>query len=392
VELTYDFSGVVNVADAYDKFVIFPDFDDVGQPAGDGSIYYVDDIAQDTPATPPSAATSLPMTFESNETFSGVFEAGDGVTGVPITNPDQSGINTSATVFEFNKVTGAAWYSGMFNIFPSNLDLNAGTEFTVKVWSPKAGINVRFQLEKEGGGGGPTLFVDQTLSTANTWVELTFDFTGSINVADAYDKIVIFPDFDDVGQPAGDGSIYYVDDVVQVAGGGGTGGCPAPPAGELLPNGGFEANSGDGACWQLNTPVGGSATIINNDADTGIYSAKLTTANAQVPNLKQERFAAGIAANQGVQVTFRYKVTQAFVDGSILQVLAFSEFTTAGAVQHDLGNADVSTVGVWQTYTGTFTTAAGIEEGVSLLIQATCAAIETCAGEVVIDNVVVTEI
>jgi hypothetical protein len=35
------------VADAYDKFVIFPEFDDVGQPAGDGSIYYIDDITQD---------------------------------------------------------------------------------------------------------------------------------------------------------------------------------------------------------------------------------------------------------------------------------------------------------------------------------------------------------
>ncbi|MGB5316974.1 MAG: hypothetical protein WBN56_13315, partial [Robiginitalea sp.] len=80
------------------------------------------------------------------------------------------------------------------------------------------------------------------------------------------------------------------------------------------------------------------------------------------------------------------------VDGSLLQVLAFSEFTTAGAVASDLGNADVSTVDTWQTYTGTFTTAAGIEEGISLLIQATCGGAPTCAGEVLIDDVVVTQL
>ena len=80
------------------------------------------------------------------------------------------------------------------------------------------------------------------------------------------------------------------------------------------------------------------------------------------------------------------------MDGAILQVLAFSEFTTDPAQANDLGNADVSTVDVWQTYTGTFTTAANIEEGISLLIQATCGGAGTCAGEVIIDDVVVTEL
>ncbi len=216
VTLTYDFSGVVNTSDAYDKFVIFPEFDDIGQPAGDGSIYYLDNI--NLGATAPVIATSLPVDFESNQTLSGVFEEGDGVTGSPITNPDQSGINTSSTVFEFNKAAGAAWYSGIFQIFPSDIDISGTQQFTFKIWSPKAGINVRFQLEKEGGGGGPTVFVDQTLATANQWVSLTYDFTGLVNTADAYDKIVIFPEFDDVGQPAGDGSIYYVDDLEQGAG------------------------------------------------------------------------------------------------------------------------------------------------------------------------------
>ena len=179
---------------------------------------YVDNIYfYKEAAAPPAPATSLPVNFESNETLSGVFEEGDGVTGQPIANPDASGINTSATVYEFDKVLNAAWYSGMFNIFPSDIDSGAGTTFKVKIWSPKAGINVRMQLEKEGNQGPIVTYnLDQTLTTANSWQELTFDFSSTpLNLADGYDKIVIFPDFDDVGQPAGDGSVYYIDDIIQ---------------------------------------------------------------------------------------------------------------------------------------------------------------------------------
>ncbi|MEM8927253.1 MAG: PKD domain-containing protein [Bacteroidota bacterium] len=176
------------------------------------------------------------------------------------------------------------------------------------------------------------------------------------------------------------------------ASGGGSSTCPAPPTGELLSNGGFEANSGDGACWQLNQG-GGTVEIIDTDANTGTYSARLTSGPAQVPNLKQERFATDINGNQGVQVTFRYKITTPFVDGAILQVLAFSERSANGAVAHDLGNAsDTSSTGVWQTYTGMFTTDAAVDEGISLLIQATCGGAGTCAGEVLIDDVVVTNL
>lgn len=159
-------------------------------------------------------AEAFPIDFESNETLTGVFEDSQGVTGTPIPNPDASGINTSATVFEFNKAEGAAWYSGLFHIFSEDMDLSASQLFSIKIWSPKAGINVRFQLEKEGGNGTPPTYqIDQTLETANEWVTLTYDFSGVINPSDGYDKLVIFPDFDDVNQPAADGSVYYIDDI-----------------------------------------------------------------------------------------------------------------------------------------------------------------------------------
>ncbi len=219
-EITFDLSSISSFdpSTPYDTAIVFPDFG----TAGKGELFYFDDIKLSTGGGSGGAATvatSLPINFESNETFSGVFESGDGVTGMPIANPDMSGINTSATVYEFNKASGAAWYSGIFQIFPSNIDLSSQKSFSIKFWSPKAGINVRFQLEKEGGSGGPTVFVDQTVSEANKWVTLTYNFEGVVNGADAYDKLVIFPEFDDANQPAGDGSIYYIDDVMQTTGG-----------------------------------------------------------------------------------------------------------------------------------------------------------------------------
>jgi len=161
-----------------------------------------------------TVATSLPISFESNETLSGVFEASQGVTGGPVDNPDMTG-NTSNTVYEFTKANGAAWYSGIFQIFPSNIDLSQGTSFSFKFWSPKAGVNVKLQLEKEGGSGGPTVSLDQTVTVANQWVTLTFDFDGVVNSADAYDKMVIFPDYDSANETPGDGSVYYIDDIEQ---------------------------------------------------------------------------------------------------------------------------------------------------------------------------------
>ena len=269
-ELTFDFPA--SESDKYDKIVLF-------FKPGEfvAETYYIDDFAlygDGNGGTPPVAATALPVTFESNETLSGVFE-GDGVTGVPIANPDPSGINTSATVFEFNKANGAAWFSGMFNVFASDIDPSAGNTFKVKMWSPKANINVRFQLEKEGNQGPiPTYQVDQTLTEANTWVELTFDFSGTaINLADGYDKIVIFPDFDDVGQPAGDGSIYYVDDIIQEVGGGG-GTPPTPPA--------FPIDFEDGGDYFGAFEGGATAQNIANPQPTGNPSSRVLEFNKAV--------------------------------------------------------------------------------------------------------------
>lgn len=160
--------------------------------------------------------TGFVIDFEDGGTLTGAFD--NGANGANATNPDQSGINTSSSVYQFNKVVGSAWYSGAFNIFPEDISAQGGNTFTFKIWSPNAGINVRFQLEKEGNQGPiVTYSLDQMVSDANTWVELTFDFSSTaLNLADGYDKIVIFPDYDESNQAdVATEAIYYIDDIAQ---------------------------------------------------------------------------------------------------------------------------------------------------------------------------------
>ncbi|TRO67521.1 hypothetical protein [Christiangramia sabulilitoris] len=217
-ELTFDFSGVIGDPNNTNitGLVIFPDFEDRAAE----SVSYFDNITLNSTTGggsgggDPVVATSLPIDFESNETLQGVFESSQGVTGMPVSNPDMTG-NNSSTVYEFNKANNAAWYSGIFHIFPNNIDLSQGTTFSIKVWSPKANVNVRFQLELEGSDASPNISVDQTVTQANTWVTLTYDFAGIIDTNNNYDKFVIFPDYDDVAQAPADGSVYYIDDIEQ---------------------------------------------------------------------------------------------------------------------------------------------------------------------------------
>ncbi|MEM9648851.1 MAG: PKD domain-containing protein [Bacteroidota bacterium] len=356
------------------------------------NIYFYNDSAGggDTPTTaaptPPSRDAADVISIFSNaytditvDTFYAAFSSGTGVSDVQVAGDD-------------TKLYADLDFAGVETL-TENVDLSSMTNFHIDVWTATSFDFISRVVDFAGdgfGGGNDTQADERTTLMAGQWnsIDVTIaDLQAAGLTATPTDFSQLILDVVDVIGTVYVDNIYFYND-----GGGGGSTCPAPPMGELLSNGSFEANSGDGACWQLNAG-GGSVTIIDTDANTGTYSARLTTGTSQVPNLKQERFAGSIAGNQGVQVTFRYKITSAFVDGSILQVLAFSEFTTNPAVAHDLGNAmDVSTVDVWQTYTGTFTTDAAVEEGISLLIQATCGGAATCAGEVLIDDVVVTEI
>ena len=120
-----------------------------------------------------------------------------------VANPDQSGINTSAGVAEFVRSDWAQW-DHTFTELSGKIDFTTGTVFTLKVHSPIA-CQVLFKLEDKTNGG---IFVErsQNITTPNTWVELSFDFSGEASLT--YDKIVIFFDFATFNP-----NTFYFDDV-----------------------------------------------------------------------------------------------------------------------------------------------------------------------------------
>jgi hypothetical protein len=193
-ELTFDVSTAQDFT--YDRLVIFFDFG----VAGDDSTYYYDEIfsVNDTGGV-------APLVFEDFESAAPTFNAfGDAATAV-VTNPDQSGVNTTINAAEFVKPSGAQTWAGSFFDISTPLDLVTYSKVSIKTWSPKSGATVRFKIENSADN---TQFfeIDATTSTTNAWEELTFDVSTAQDFT--YDRIVIFFDFG----VAGDDTTYYYDE------------------------------------------------------------------------------------------------------------------------------------------------------------------------------------
>jgi hypothetical protein len=188
----------------------------------------------------------------------------------------------------------------------------------------------------------------------------------------------------------GDGSkSIYLDNIYFYRGGGG-GSCPTPPAGEFITDGGFEANAG---CWELfATQPGTSATIVTNVSNGGTNSARIKTAQGGNPGVKQTRFGEGVILPNTtyiVKFDIRSDAADPVANGSILNAFAFSEAAQGsgtGAVQHALVQGDGNVPSTWTTRTYTFTTAANVAGGLSLLIELVGGG-PTTTGTIYIDNV-----
>jgi hypothetical protein len=189
----------------------------------------------------------------------------------------------------------------------------------------------------------------------------------------------------------GDGSKnIYLDNIYFYKSGGGGGGCPTPPAGEFITDGGFEANAG---CWELfNFQAGTSATIVTNVNNGGSNSARIKTAQGGNPGIKQTRFGVGVIlpnTTYVVKFDIRSDAADPVANGSILNAFTFSEAAEGsgtGAVQHTLVQGDANVPSTWATRTYTFTTAANVAGGVSLLIELIGGG-PTTTGTIFIDNV-----
>ena len=157
----------------------------------------------------------LPIDFE-DPTLNYAFNDFGNVISSVVTNPDQSGMNTSATVGQSIKPTGAEVWAGTFLQLDEPIDFSSLQNIKVNVWSPVSGVVVKMKIEN---ATDPNIFaeVDITNSTASAWETLTYDFSGA-DLSQEYHRVVLFFDF---GTPGND-TTYYFDDIGLAQSTGGT--------------------------------------------------------------------------------------------------------------------------------------------------------------------------
>lgn len=153
----------------------------------------------------------LPLTFESS-TLNYAFGDFGGATTTVADNPLVSGENVSAKVAKLTKSAGADTWAGGTIALDEPIDFSSMQKISMKVYSPTAGVIIKFKLENLNDASIATE-VDVPTTVANQWETLVFDFTG-VNNSNNYQRIAIFYDFGNVGT----GASMYFDDVMQTSG------------------------------------------------------------------------------------------------------------------------------------------------------------------------------
>jgi len=150
---------------------------------------------------------TLPINFESSGTY--VFTDFDGGVGSVVVNPYQTGSNLSNKVGKIVRNSGATW-AGSYLTLNNKIDFSAYSTFSMKVYSPRAGVPVLLKLE---GDVGPSEVL-ATTTMANTWETLTWNFAGK--PSNVYNKLVLMFDFGAVGNGTAS-STFFFDDIYQIA-------------------------------------------------------------------------------------------------------------------------------------------------------------------------------
>jgi hypothetical protein len=173
-----------------------------------------------------SQGYDLPVTFD-NGTY-GVIDFGATASSVMVDPTDANNM-----VVKSEKTAGATTWagttigvdvSGTVTSFSKKLPFsNTDTKMSIRVWSPDAGIQVRFKVED---ASDPTKSVETEATTtkASQWEVLVFDFskqadgTALLDLNKTYNKGSVFFNFGVDGATAG-AKTYYWDDVTFVVAG-----------------------------------------------------------------------------------------------------------------------------------------------------------------------------
>jgi hypothetical protein len=192
--LTFDHSGISSSVD-WNNMVLIMDNGTQGDGSANYTIY-LDDFT-----------TSPALNFEPQYSELSSFDGGDISV---IANPDTNG-NNSASVAQMVKGSGQPWAGSKITV-PAPFNINSAT-VTVKVWSPRVGLNLLMKFEDNVPWPNNTGSAEITATTtvANQWETLTFNHSGISDSVDWYNMVLIM----DNGTQ-GDGSAnytIYLDDI-----------------------------------------------------------------------------------------------------------------------------------------------------------------------------------
>ncbi len=216
--LFFDFSNEVagtpalDLGSVYSKASIFFNFGTDGATAGEKT-YYWDDV-QFVPFV--FDQIDLPVTFEETTVFYELVDFG-GNASLVVEDPT----DPANTVAQSIKTSAAQTFAGttmgtdgFANAIPFTAD---ETKMTVRVWSPDANTPIRLKVE-DAADPGISVETEVNTTVAMEWETLEFDFsnevpgTPALNLANTYDKAIIFFNFGTDGPTAGE-KTYFWDDV-----------------------------------------------------------------------------------------------------------------------------------------------------------------------------------
>ncbi len=166
------------------------------------------------------AAPDLPLDFEST-TNNYTFTDFDGGGTSKIANSQSSGSNTSSNVGKMIKSAGQPW-GGSWISLAAPIDFSTNKTFKVKVFMPRVGAKLLLKVENQTNGA-VNFEKEATGTMANTWEELTFDYS-TINTNNQYQKLVLIFDLGTPGN--GSANFTYLFDDVRLT----SSGTPPPPA------------------------------------------------------------------------------------------------------------------------------------------------------------------
>ncbi|MDP5170745.1 MAG: T9SS type A sorting domain-containing protein [Bacteroidia bacterium] len=195
--LSFDFANFNGITDFNGINLLF----DPGA-AGSGT-YLFDNLVQTGSTVDPCAGTVLIPNFLDDFECQRQATYGAGANNLAaINNPDISPVNSSAKVGEYTDPLDQ--WSALVIDFGAPIDLSLYNQLLIKIWSPGL-VPLKFKLE---GGTSLPVEIDQTVTTANQWVQYAVDFSGQ--AGENHQKIVIF--FNAGVQPSQQ-DIYYIDDI-----------------------------------------------------------------------------------------------------------------------------------------------------------------------------------